>query len=145
MMDTPRILVLNGPNLQKIGTREVEIYGSLTLDGIAKKLTSDFQDVMIEFVQSDLEGMLIQGIHRAEENALGVVLNAGGYTHTSVALRDAISAVSIPVIEVHISNVLAREPFRHDSLIGGVCAGTILGFGADSYNLAITQLLKRFS
>ena len=144
-MDTPRILVLNGPNLQKLGTREVDIYGVLTLESIAESIASDFQGVEIVFVQSDLEGELIQAIHAAEKNALGVVFNAGGYTHTSVALRDAIAAVSIPVIEVHISNVLAREPFRHTSLIGGVCAGAILGFGADSYSMAVGQLLRRFS
>src|SRR6185503_11001603 len=130
-----KILFLNGPNLNLLGKREPTVYGTTTLAGIeamvrkhARKLKAS-----VEFRQSNLEGQLVNWIHAAKGKYDAVVLNAGGYTHTSVALRDAISAVGVPTIEVHLSNVAAREEFRQKSLIAPVCKGTISGFGAKSY------------
>ncbi|WP_300975345.1 type II 3-dehydroquinate dehydratase [Sphingomonas sp. LHG3406-1] len=135
-----RILVLNGPNLNRLGTREPEVYGSDTLDDIAGRLHEQAArlEVGIDVRQSNHEGHLIDWLHEAADTGLhAVILNAGGFTHTSVALRDAISAIAVPVIEVHLSNPAARESFRRRSLISGVCAGVISGFGADSYTLAL--------
>jgi len=138
-----RILILNGPNLDKVGTREPAIYGNVTLETGMGTVRAAFPDNRIDAEQLALEGELVTAIHRAEGMYDGIVLNAGGYSHTSVAIRDAIAAVRVPVIEVHLSNLLAREPFRHTSLIGGVCAGCIMGFGFDGYRLAIDHLLQR--
>lgn len=143
-MEEPRVLVLNGPNLHKLGDRETDVYGSNTLKELTQEIESSFPNVRFEFFQSDIEGELIKRLHEAEGYA-GIVLNAGGFSHTSVAIRDAIACISEPVIEVHLSNLLAREPFRHTSIIGGVCTGSIMGFGIDSYKLAIAQLLKGHS
>ena len=139
-LDNPVILVLNGPNLNLLGTREPEIYGDSTLEDLEEDLL-DFAknlDFELEFFQSNSEGELVERLHQARTTCAGVILNAAAYTHTSVALRDAISAVQLPVIEVHLSNVYARpEEFRHKSLIAPVCIGTITGFGVSSYTLAL--------
>jgi len=132
-----KILIINGPNLNLLGRREPDIYGRLGFDAYLEQLRAIFPDCDIQYFQSNSEGALINKIHEAGFSLDGIVLNAGGYTHTSVALRDAIQAVDVPVIEVHISNVHAREEFRHKSLISAVCKGVIVGFGLDSYRLAI--------
>jgi len=132
-----KILIINGPNLNLLGRREPEIYGSLGFDACLEQLRSTFSDCEIQYFQSNSEGALIDKIHEVGFSIDGIVLNAGGLTHTSVALRDAIQAVSAPVVEVHISNVHAREEFRRQSLISAVCRGVISGFGLNSYRLAI--------
>ncbi|MCW5898541.1 MAG: type II 3-dehydroquinate dehydratase [Flavobacteriales bacterium] len=138
-----RILVINGPNLGLLGTREPAIYGSTTLEEVVHLLRSEFPQVEIEHLQSELEGELVRAIHGAAGRCKGVVLNAGGYAHTSVALRDAVAACPVPVVEVHVSNLLAREPFRHVSLVGAVCVGGVMGLGVDGYRLAVDHLLRR--
>ena len=138
-----KILILNGPNLNLQGHRDTDIYGTETFEQFIVRLRAAFSECEVDYFQSNIEGELIDQLHQSIGRYDGVVLNAGGYTHTSVALRDAIAAVSVEVIEVHISNVLAREEFRHTSLIGGVCRGTIAGFGADSYRLAVDFFVNR--
>ena len=137
-----KILVLNGPNLNLVGEREPEIYGSMTLDEINSLLTERSLDLGVEltYLQSNHEGVLIDALQDSRSWADGVVFNPGGYTHTSVALRDVITAINIPVVEVHMSNVYAREEFRHKSLISSVCKGKIIGFGWHSYLLGIKAL-----
>jgi 3-dehydroquinate dehydratase-2 len=139
-----KILVLHGPNLNLLGTREPEIYGSMTLQEINTKLIELGKSlgVDIECQQSNHEGTLIDALHDGRTWADGVVFNPGGYTHTSVALRDAITAIGIPVIEVHLSNVYAREEFRRQSLISPVCRGKISGLGWKSYALALRALAE---
>ena len=134
-----KILFLNGPNLNLLGTREPEVYGRDTLADIEKSVRerAKREGADIDFRQSNLEGELVQWIQEAKGTAEAIVLNAAAYTHTSVALRDAISAVGIPTIEIHLSNVHAREEFRHRSVLAPVCRGLILGFGALSYVLAV--------
>lgn len=138
-----KLLIINGPNLNLLGKREPGVYGVASAESIFEGLKNDYPDVDLEYFQSNIEGELVDAIQKADGLFDGVVLNAGGYTHTSVALRDAISAVGVDVIEVHISNVLSREEFRHTSLIGGVCRGSIAGFGPDSYRLAVDYFVKR--
>jgi 3-dehydroquinate dehydratase II len=138
-----KILVLNGPNLNLLGTREPAIYGSETLRDVEEKLRTLFPHFTFEFFQSNHEGSLIEALHRAGREAFdGVIFNAGAYTHTSIALRDAISGIETPVIEVHLSNIHARESFRHTSLLAPVCIGQICGFGTSSYILAATYFLR---
>ena len=139
-----KILVLHGPNLNLLGTREPEVYGSMTLEDINSKLIELGNELGVEIKcsQSNHEGALIDALHDARLWANGVVFNPGGYTHTSVALRDAISAIGIAVIEVHLSNVYAREEFRHTSLISAVCKGKILGLGWRSYTLGLRALIE---
>ena len=139
-----KILIINGPNLNLMGTREPQHYGTGTMDGVLDALKSQYPRVEFDYYQSNVEGFLIDRLHKTlEEPCDGVVLNAGGYTHTSVALRDAIAAIKVPVVEVHISNVHSREEFRHRSLISAVCKGVICGFGLDSYRLGVEALLAR--
>lgn len=138
-----KLLIINGPNLNLLGKREPGVYGVASAESIFEALQREYQDVDLEYFQSNIEGELVDAIQKADGLFDGVVLNAGGYTHTSVALRDAIAAVGVDVIEVHISNVLSREEFRHTSLIGGVCRGSIAGFGPDSYRLAVDYFVKR--
>ena len=138
-----KILILHGPNLNLLGTREPEVYGSMTLDDINNKMIGLGKELGVEIkcLQSNHEGALIDALHDARTWADGVVFNPGGYTHTSVALRDAIAAIGIPVIEVHLSNVYAREEFRHKSLISAVCKGKVSGFGWRSYELGLRGLM----
>lgn len=133
-------MILNGPNLNLQGRRDRAVYGTWSFDELLTDLRSHYPDKEIELVQSNIEGELIDALQRSEGRYDGVLLNAGGYTHTSVAIRDAVSAVATPVVEVHISSILAREEFRHTSMIAGVCRGSIMGFGLDSYRLGIEAL-----
>jgi len=136
-----KILIINGPNLNLLGKREPSVYGDQGFDTFLEHLRTLFPAIDISYFQSNLEGALIDKIHEVGFTTDGIVLNAGGYTHTSVAIRDAIKAVDAPVIEVHISNVHAREEFRHQSMLSAVCKGVIAGFGMDSYRLAIEAFL----
>ena len=135
-----KILILNGPNLNLQGKRDTDIYGTLTFDEYLETLRQRFAQDEIDLVQSNVEGELINALHASVGAYDGVVMNAGGYTHTSVAIRDAIAAISTPVVEVHISSILAREEFRHISMLAPVCRGSIMGFGLDSYRLGIEAL-----
>jgi 3-dehydroquinate dehydratase-2 len=141
------ILVIHGPNLNLLGTREPEVYGYDTLEDINARLT-DFaaeKDVKLRFFQSNHEGAIIDTIHEAREWAAGIVINPGGLTHTSVALRDAIAGVSLPTVEAHLSNIHAREDFRKHSYVTPVCVGIISGFGWRSYQLALDALIARLT
>ena len=140
-----KILVLNGPNLNLLGTREPEIYGSLTLADIHERLRqrANEADLDIEFMQSNHEGVLVDAIQRARRTVDYIILNAGAFTHYSIALRDAIAAVDVPVIEVHLSNIHQREEFRHKSVIAPVVLGQIAGFGAESYMAALEIIIWR--
>lgn len=136
-----KLLIINGPNLNLLGTRETTVYGDQTFEEYYKTLENKFKNVELTYYQSNIEGELINKLHEFGFTYDGIIFNAGGYTHTSVALRDAIAAIKTPVIEVHISNVYAREDFRHTSLIAPKCKGSISGFGMDSYRLAIESFL----
>lgn len=137
-----KILILNGPNLNLQGKRDTNIYGTTTFEEYTAQLSQRYADkVDIDYLQSNIEGELINAIHASVGHYDGIVFNAGGYTHTSVALRDAISAVSTPVVEIHISSILAREEFRHISMLAPVAKGSIMGFGLDSYRLGIESLI----
>lgn len=138
-----RILILNGPNLDRLGTREPSIYGTRTFDDYLTELRTMFPDHLIELMQSNVEGELINMMHDAEGSFDGVVMNAAGYTHTSVALRDTIAGSKLPVVEVHISNIHAREEFRERSLTAAKCVGCISGFGLDGYRMAIDHLVRK--
>ena len=142
-MSVMTILVLNGPNLSRLGKREPEIYGYRTLDDINLELMESFPELSLEFFQSEDEGTLLEKLFHIEDKGgyTGVVLNAGALTHYSIALRDAISAVTIPVVEVHLSNIYAREEFRRTSVISEVCVGVISGFGSNSYHLGVRALM----
>ena len=145
MRSMPRqILLLNGPNLNLLGTREPDVYGATTLDAIVGELRAlaGARGAELSDEQSNVEGALVDLLHDARLWADGVIFNPGAYTHTSIALRDAISATGLPVVEAHLSNVAAREPFRHTSMIGAVCVGVVSGFGADSYAVALDGLLR---
>ncbi|MDX9747311.1 MAG: type II 3-dehydroquinate dehydratase [Paludibacter sp.] len=134
-----RIQIINGPNLNLLGKREPGVYGSQSFDEYLTTLKAIFPQMTIDYFQSNSEGELIDRIQEAGFSADGIVLNAGAYTHTSIAIADAIRAVSAPVIEVHISNVFSRESFRHHSYLSAVCKGSISGFGLDSYRLALAS------
>lgn len=137
-----KIEIINGPNINLLGKREPSIYGSVTFEDYLSELRNRFPDVEIGYFQSNIEGELIDRIQQVGFDADGIILNAGAYTHTSIALQDAIRSVTSPVVEVHISNVHAREEFRHRSMISCACKGVILGFGLDSYRLALEALKK---
>lgn len=135
-----RIVIVNGPNLNLLGVREPGIYGTSSFETYLPQLRSRFPDVEIDYCQSNVEGLLIDRLQADGFTADGIVLNAGAYTHTSVALHDCIRSIPAPVIEVHISNVHQREEFRHHSMISAACRGVIAGFGLDSYRLAVEAL-----
>jgi 3-dehydroquinate dehydratase-2 len=132
-----QIVIINGPNLNLLGKREPEKYGHSSFEDYLKSLESRYPEIKFSYYQSNVEGEIIDHIQKAGFSADGIILNAGGYTHTSVAITDAIASVTSPVIEVHITNIFAREEFRHTSLIARNCAGSISGFGLDSYRLAV--------
>lgn len=135
-----KILIINGPNLNLLGVREPDIYGKKSMDACMDHLVKTFPDVTLCYFQSNVEGELINKLQEVGFGYDGVVLNAGGYTHTSIALHDCIRAITTPVVEVHISNISGREEFRRHSMIGPACIGTIQGFGLDSYRLAVDAL-----
>lgn len=132
-----KILLINGPNLNLLGIREKGIYGNVSFEIYFEALQKKYGQISLEYFQSNIEGELINKLHEKGFSYDGIIINAGAYTHTSVAIRDAISGINTPVIEVHISNILTRESFRHESIIGPACKGSIMGFGLDSYRLAI--------
>jgi 3-dehydroquinate dehydratase-2 len=138
-----KILLINGPNLNLLGIREKSIYGNLSFESYFQTLNRRYPEIEMEYFQSNIEGELINKIHERGFDFDGIIINAGAYTHTSVAIRDAISGIKTPVIEVHISNILTRESFRHESVIGPVCIGSVMGFGLDSYRLGI-EAIKEF-
>ena len=135
-----KIIIINGPNLNLLGTREPSVYGNESMDDYLARLRKRFPNIEIEYYQSNIEGEMIDKIHEVGFEDTGIILNAGAYTHTSIALQDAIRAVTAPVVEVHISNVHKREEFRHKSMISCACLGVICGFGLDSYRLAVEAL-----
>lgn len=135
-----KIQIINGPNLNLLGKREPTVYGNTSFEGYLSELRARYPMCEIDYYQSNVEGEMINKIHEVGFTYDGIVLNAGAYTHTSIALHDAIKAVTTPVVEVHISNVHARESFRHVSMISAACKGVILGFGLDSYRLAVEAL-----
>jgi 3-dehydroquinate dehydratase II len=137
-----KIIIINGPNLNLLGKREPEKYGTTSFEDYLDVLRKRYPELAVEYFQSNVEGEIINEIHRVGFSYDGIILNAGGYTHTSVAITDAITSVPSPVVEVHITNIAAREEFRHTSLVGRACAGSIAGFGTDSYRLAVEALLE---
>ncbi len=137
-----KIIIINGPNLNLLGVREPSVYGNQSFNDYFKELKEKFADLDLEYFQSNVEGDLINKLHEVGFSYDGIIFNAGGYTHTSIALGDAISAIKTPVIEVHISNVYAREEFRHKSYLSKNCKGIIAGFGMDSYRLAVESFKK---
>ncbi len=137
-----RILIINGPNLNLLGKREPEIYGNQSFEDYLEILKKHFPQHIFEYFQSNHEGAIIDELHDKGFSVDGIVLNAGAYTHSSIAIADAIKAISVSVIEVHMSNVFAREKFRHHSYLSSVCKGIVCGFGMDSYRLAIEALTK---
>ena len=139
-----KIIILNGPNLNLLGEREKKQYGSFTLKDIEKSCNeyADQNDIKLTFFQSNLEGELVNQIQTSRNNQHGLIINAGGYTHTSVAIHDALKILKIPIIELHISNIYNREDFRHKSLISKVAKGIICGFGADGYIMALNSMKK---
>jgi 3-dehydroquinate dehydratase-2 len=136
------IYIINGPNLNLLGLREPAVYGGVAFSDYLNRLKEAYPSIGFDYFQSNVEGELINAIQEAGFSSDGIILNAGGYTHTSVAIRDAIKAIPAPVVEVHISNVHAREAFRHQSLLSAVCLGVIAGFGLDSYRLAVEAILS---
>jgi 3-dehydroquinate dehydratase II len=140
--DVMKIQIINGPNLNLLGVREKSIYGNSSFESYLEDLRKRFPEQQLDYYQSNVEGELINKLHEIGFSYDGVVLNAGAYTHTSVAIADAIAAINTPVIEVHISNVYKREDFRHHSMLAASCRGVIAGFGMDSYRLAIENLIN---
>jgi 3-dehydroquinate dehydratase-2 len=138
-----KIQIINGPNLNLLGLREPGVYGSQSFEAYFEILKGKYPTIVLDYFQSNVEGELINKLHEVGFTFDGVIINAGGYTHTSVALADAIAAISTPVVEVHISNIYSREEFRHVSLTGKNCKGVLTGFGMDGYRLAIESLLSK--
>lgn len=138
-----KIIIINGPNLNLLGKREPEVYGHQNFETFFDQLKSNFSDIEIEYFQSNIEGEIVGKIQETGFSYQGIILNAGAYTHTSVAISDAIAAVTTPVIEVHISNIYAREEFRHKSIISKECIGMISGLGLEGYLLALTYLINK--
>lgn len=136
-----KIQIINGPNLNLLGKREPTVYGNASFESFLEQLRAAYPQCEISYYQSNIEGEMINKIHETGFDYDGIILNAGAYTHTSIALHDAIKAVTTPVVEVHISNVHAREAFRHISMISAACRGVILGFGLDSYRLALESFI----
>lgn len=143
-MSQSSILILHGPNLNLLGLREPEVYGSMTLDQINNLLKEEGKrlQVIISCLQSNYEGVLIDAIHQSRDSHQGIIINAGAYTHTSVAIRDALAGVQVPTVEVHLSNIYQREEFRHHSYIAPIAIGQISGFGANSYILGLQALVR---
>jgi len=137
-----KIEIINGPNLNLLGTREPGIYGSRGFEDFLREIETRFPSVSFNYSQSNIEGEIVTMVQTSGMRSDGLIINPGGYTHTSVAIADAVAAVKIPVIEVHITNLLAREEFRHTSLTGRYCRGTIMGLGLDSYRLAVEGLME---
>lgn len=137
-----KIQIINGPNLNLLGKREPGVYGATSFDDYLKQLRERYPQIQLDYYQSNVEGELIDKIHETGFDYDGIILNAGAYTHTSIALQDAIRAVKTPVVEVHISNVQKREEFRHKSMISCACAGVICGFGMNSYRLAVEAIME---
>lgn len=137
-----RIQIINGPNINLLGKREPSIYGAVSFEEYFRKLVSQYPEVEFAYYQSNVEGEMINKIHEIGFSFDGIILNAGAYTHTSIALQDALRAVTTPAIEVHISNVHTREEFRHKSMISSACKGVICGFGLDSYRLAVEAFIN---
>ena len=138
-----KLQIINGPNISLLGKREPSIYGEESFESCLTRLKRLYPDIQLEYFQSNIEGEMINKIHEVGFSYDGIILNAGAYTHTSIALQDAIRAITTPVIEVHISNVHTREEFRHKSMISCACLGVICGFGLDSYRLGIEALLQK--
>ncbi|NMC38381.1 MAG: type II 3-dehydroquinate dehydratase [Bacteroidales bacterium] len=138
-----KIVIINGPNLNLLGKREPEKYGSASFDSFFQSLQKNYPQISFEYFQSNIEGELIGRIQEAGFSSDGIILNPGGYTHTSVAIGDAVSSVPAPVVEVHITNVQSREEFRHNSLVGRFCSGSIIGFGLDGYRLGVEALIEK--
>lgn len=138
-----KLLIINGPNLNLLGIREQSIYGKENFEDFFTRLEANFPEVELTYYQSNVEGEIINKIHEFGFSSDGIIINAGAYTHTSVAIRDAIAGVNVDVVEVHISNTLTREDFRHKSIIGPVCKGCIMGFGLESYQLAIQSFTNK--
>ena len=146
MVEPLRVLVVHGPNLNTLGTREPEVYGSLTIDDINDELSrvASGANAELEFFQSNHEGAIVDHIHRAADTDLdGIIINPGAYTHSSIAIRDALLSTGVPFIEVHISNVYARETFRHKSLLSDIADGVIVGLGTFGYTLALTAMIEK--
>ncbi len=137
-----RIAIINGPNLNLLGTREPSIYGVTTFEQFLSELRAQMPEVELEYIQSNVEGEIINALHSCMGRCKGVILNAGGYTHTSIAIADAVAAIGLPVVEVHISNVFAREEYRKTSFIASKCIGSITGLGLNGYRLAVQHLIS---
>lgn len=138
-----KILIINGPNLNLLGKREPEIYGSQTFEDFLVKTKNQYSDIQIDYYQNNVEGEIINKLHEAGFSYNGIVLNAAGFTHTSVAIADAVAAINTPVVEVHISNIYKRDEYRHISLTGKNCVGVITGFGLDGYSMAIDHFIRK--
>jgi len=138
-----KILIINGPNLNLLGTREPTVYGNQTFEEYLTTLKAKFPAVQFDYFQSNVEGELINALHKAAKNVDGIILNAGAYTHTSIAIADAVAGIAVPVVEVHISNIFAREDYRHVSYLGKHCKGSVSGFGLMSYDLALQYFISQ--
>ena len=138
-----KLLIINGPNLNLLGKREPEVYGNQSFEAYLKKLRKKYHEITLEYFQSNIEGEIINALQKAVLLYDGIIINAGGYAHTSVAIADSVKAISTPVVEVHISNTFAREPFRHTSFLAANVKGSIIGFGMESYRLAIESLVTK--